>query len=122
MQQPDGATLSGLVDSVAPVVDASRAAPFDTVGQHAAAIAEIRSAAVAYYHGADLAMDDATYDALMARVTATEAAHPEWKTADSPTDAVAAGVGAGGDVEHSELMLSLDNVFGEDALRTWAAR
>src|SRR5215468_11288952 len=67
-------------------------------------------------------MDDATHDGLMARVVATEAAHPDWKADNSPTDVVAAGGGVVGDVEHSTPMLSLDNVFGEDALRKWAAR
>jgi DNA ligase (NAD+) len=116
-----------LVDRVDPVVDAAEAEPLPTVEAYRAAIDEIRTAAAAYYSGPDLAMDDATYDALMARVAATEASHPDWKAGDSPTETVAAGAGLVGgageaDVEHSSPMLSLDNVFGEDALRKWAAR
>lgn len=103
-------------------MDAARALPLASVEDYAAAIAEIRSAAGAYYNGSDLLMDDATYDALMARVTATEAAHPDWKRDESPTGEVAAGVGAGGDIVHSAPMLGLDNVFDEDTLRKWAAR
>jgi len=122
MQSAGGGSLDELVDSVDPVVDATLAVPLETVETYRAAIDEIRSAAAAYYSGPDLAMDDATYDALMARVAATEAVHPEWKSDDSPTEAVAAGVGPGGDVEHSAPMLGLDNVFGEEALRRWAAR
>jgi DNA ligase (NAD+) len=122
MQSPGDGGLDELVDSVDPVVDAALAVPLESLEAYRTAIAEIRSAAVAYYSGPDLAMDDATYDALMARVAATEAAHPDWKSDDSPTEAVAAGVGVGGDVEHSAPMLSLDNVFGEDALRKWATR
>jgi DNA ligase (NAD+) len=122
MQSPDGGSVGELVDSVDPVVDAARAVPLETVEAYRAAITEIRSAAAAYYSGPDLAMDDATYDALMARVAATEAVRPEWKGEDSPTEAVAAGVGPAGDVEHSAPMLSLDNVFGEEALRKWAIR
>jgi DNA ligase (NAD+) len=120
----DEAAVNQLVDRVDPVVDAAEAEPLPTVGAYRAAIDEIRAAAAAYYSGPDLAMDDATYDALMARVAATEASHPDWKAGDSPTETVAAGAGlAGGvDVEHSSPMLSLDNVFGEDALRKWAAR
>lgn len=105
-----------------PVVDAGRATPFDDPADYAAALAGIRSAAAAYYNGADLAMDDATYDALLARVVATETARPEWKADNSPSDLVAAGVGVVGDVVHSEPMLSLDNVFGADALGRWATR
>jgi hypothetical protein len=69
----------------------------------------------------ELEMGDADYDALLARLAATEAAHPSWKPEQSPTELVGAGV-AGGDVEHSTPMLGLDNVFGSDELRRWAAR
>jgi DNA ligase (NAD+) len=123
-----------LVDPVDPVVDAAEAQPLPTPGAYREAIDAVRAAAAAYYSGPDLAMDDATYDALLARVAATEASHPDWKAGDSPTEAVAAGAGLAGsidggggngivaDVEHSTPMLGLDNVFGEDALRKWAAR
>ncbi|MFG2044221.1 NAD-dependent DNA ligase LigA [Dactylosporangium sp. NPDC048998] len=96
--------------------------PFDTVDEYRTAISQIRDAAAAYYSGPDLAMDDADYDTLMARVAATEDRHPDWKAEDSPTEVVAAGGGVVGDVVHSEPMLSLDNVFDEDTLRKWAAR
>ncbi len=110
------------VDSVAPAVDPSVAEPFATAQEYRTAIEEIRAAAGAYYAGPDLTMDDATYDALMARVAATETAHPQWKGEQSPTEVVAAGGGVVGDVVHSTPMLSLDNVFDEDTLRRWAAR
>ncbi|HEY0453265.1 NAD-dependent DNA ligase LigA [Actinophytocola sp.] len=110
------------LDAASPVVDPALAAPFGTLEDYAAAVAEIRAAAVTYYQGADLLMDDATYDALLARVAATETAHPDWQVAGSPTETVAAGVPIGGDVVHSAPMLGLDNVFGEDGLRKWAAR
>jgi DNA ligase (NAD+) len=114
--------MPSLDQTVDPVVDATRAEPFDSPEAYGAAIAEIRAAAESYYGGSDLAMDDATYDALMARVSATEALHPDWKPDDSPTETVGAGGGVVGDVEHSTPMLSLDNVFGEEQLRKWAAR
>lgn len=110
------------VELTAPVVDPALAAPFDTIEEYATAVDEIRAAAVAYYRGADLLMDDAAYDALLARVAATEAASPRWRVTDSPTETVAAGVPIGGDVVHSTPMLGLDNVFGEEELRRWAAR
>jgi DNA ligase (NAD+) len=106
----------------APILDAEHAAVFDTLAEYRAAIAEIRTAAAAYYDGIEIAMDDAAYDALLARVAATEAARPGWAQPDSPTVTVAAGAVAGGDVEHSVPMLSLDNVFDEDSLRGWAVR
>ena len=110
------------VGVAAPVVDPSRAVPFDTVEAYSAAIEQIRISSAAYFAGSELLLDDATYDALVARVIATETAHPDWRTADSPTATVAAGMGVAGDVEHSEPMLSLDNVFSEDGLRGWATR
>ncbi len=112
----------GTAPAVEPAVDPAVAVAFDAPEAYAAAIAEIRAAAVAYYQGADPLMDDAGYDALLARVAATEAARPEWRVEGSPTSTVAAGVPIGGDVRHSEPMLGLDNVFGEDGLRRWADR
>jgi DNA ligase (NAD+) len=107
---------------IAPVVDAAHAEPFGSAEDYRAAIERIRAAASAYYAGTDLAMDDATYDALLARVTATETAQPGWVVPGSPAAIVAAGGGVTGDVEHSTPMLSLANVFDEDELRAWAAR
>src|SRR5205085_613553 len=104
---------------VDPAVDPAAAEPFGAAEDYAAALAEVRSAAKAYYAGAgELELDDADYDALLARLAATEAAHPSWKSERSPTELVGAGV-AGGDVLHSAPMLGLDNVFGSDELRKW---
>ncbi|MEV6350690.1 NAD-dependent DNA ligase LigA [Actinoplanes sp. NPDC051851] len=107
---------------IAPVVDAAHAVPFATEDAYRAAIEQIRAAAAAYYAGTDLAMDDATYDALLAKVTVTENGQPGWVVEASPSVVVGAGGGVVGDVVHSTPMLSLDNVFDEDELRTWAAR
>ena len=114
--------VSELIEAVEPVVDPALALPFDSEPRYSSAVAEIRSAAAAYYNSADLAMDDATYDALLARVAATESAHPGWRAEESPTEVVGAGMAVVGDVEHSTPMLGLDNVFGADALRKWAIR
>ena len=116
----DPAVAAQVVD--APVVDALRAEPFATPEAYADGIGQVRDAAVVYFAGSDLLLDDATYDALIARVSATETTHPRWQVDDTPTGAVGAGVAAGGDVTHSEPMLSLDNVFDEDGLRGWATR
>jgi DNA ligase (NAD+) len=103
-------------------VDPAHAAAFDSQAGYTAAVEQVRAAARDYYSGSTLAMDDATYDALIARVAATEAARPEWTVAESPTEVVGAGGGVVGDVPHTTPMLSLDNVFDAEGLRKWAAR
>jgi len=108
--------------AIEPVVDARLAEPFAKKAEYRAAIERIRAAARAYFAGDELVMDDGDYDALVARVTATEQAQPSWRADDSPTAAVAAGMAIVGDVVHSEPMLSLDNIFSEEGLRTWAGR
>ncbi|GIJ76557.1 DNA ligase (NAD+) [Micromonospora phaseoli] len=105
-----------------PIVDAEAATPFTERSAYVEALAAARAAAAKYHNGSDLLMDDAAYDALLARIAATEARESRWKPADSPTELVAAGVAAGGEIEHSEPMLGLDNVFGEEQLRRWAGR
>lgn len=121
--EPSGSTASSdLVDSVAPVVNAASALPFASKEEYDSAVDIIREAAKAYYSGLDDLMDDATYDALVARVAASEEVNPDWQTIASPTQTVAAGVGAAGEVVHSTPMLSLDNVFSRDELLAWGAR
>ncbi|MEV0453727.1 NAD-dependent DNA ligase LigA [Catellatospora methionotrophica] len=106
-------------NATAPVADPAHAHPFTDRGDYRSAIEQTRQAAASYYTGSNLTMDDATYDALIARITATEAAQPRWTAVDSPTQVVA---GIGGDVEHRAPMLSLENCFDDDSLRTWATR
>jgi len=68
-------------------------------------------------------IDDAEYDELMRELQGLEAAHPELRTPDSPTQRV------GGEplerfaqVRHLEPLLSLANARNEDELRAWDAR
>ncbi|MCP2323537.1 DNA ligase (NAD+) [Hamadaea flava] len=105
-----------------PVVDPAHAQPFYTHDEYSTAVAQARGASAAYFKGGDLVLDDADYDALIARIAATEAHHPGWQTDDSPTNTIGAGMAVVGDVVHSQPMLSLDNVFDEPTLRAWAAR
>ncbi len=66
---------------------------------------------------------DARYDAAMNELRALEAAHPEWVTPDSPTQRVGGKPREGFvKVTHSRPMLSLDNVYNEEELRSWAER
>ncbi len=66
---------------------------------------------------------DAEYDALMKRLQALEAAHPEFQSPDSPTVRVGGKPREGFvKVPHTSPMLSLDNVFSEGELRDFDRR
>jgi DNA ligase (NAD+) len=66
---------------------------------------------------------DAEYDALMNRLRALEAEHPELASPDSPTVRVGGKPREGFvKVPHSSPMLSLDNVFSEGELRDFDRR
>ncbi|TCO83486.1 DNA ligase (NAD+) [Plasticicumulans lactativorans] len=68
-----------------------------------------------YYVLDDPEVSDAEYDRLMAELRALEAAHPQWVTADSPTQRVGGAPAAGfASVAHALPMLSLDNAFSDD--------
>ena len=102
---------------------------FPTREQYEEAVTTALAAAQAYYNTDELVLDDATYDAILARLIATESEHPEWRRDDSPVGKVAAGVATPTDpagaasttVAHTVPMLSLDNVFSADELASWAA-
>lgn len=68
-------------------------------------------------------LTDAQYDALMNRLKALEAEHPDLITPDSPTQRVG-GKPAEGFLKtpHSRPMLSLDNAYDEADLRAWGQR
>jgi len=68
-------------------------------------------------------LTDSQYDALMNRLKALEAEHPEFLTPDSPTQRVG-GKPADGFVKvpHSRPMLSLDNAYNDAELRAWDTR
>jgi DNA ligase (NAD+) len=68
-------------------------------------------------------ISDAEYDALMRRLQALEAQHPELVTADSPTQRVGGKPREGFvKVPHSSPMLSLDNALNEAELREFDRR
>jgi len=76
-----------------------------------------------YYVLDDPEISDADYDALLDELRAIEREHPRLRTPDSPTQRVGGEpVGKLEKVEHSEPMLSLGNVRGEQELRAWVAR
>ena len=85
--------------------------------------AEINRANKLYYIDNAPDLDDAEWDARMQELLALEAAHPELRTPDSPTQRVGAPPADGFDeVVHPVPMLSLGNVFDEDGLRAWYKR
>ena len=68
-------------------------------------------------------MEDAEYDRLLRELQDLESAHPELRTADSPTQRVgAAPSSAFAPVRHDVPMLSLGNAFGHGELREFDAR
>jgi len=74
----------------------------------------LEAANLAYHRDDTPEMDDAEYDALKARLLDLEAAHPDLKDADSPTEKVGAPLAAGfGKITHKVPMLSLGNAFEE---------
>jgi DNA ligase (NAD+) len=68
-------------------------------------------------------ISDAEFDALMRELRASELAHPDLVTDDSPTQRVGGRAAEGfAKVEHMERMLSLDNAFSADELRAFDER
>lgn len=84
-------------------------------------ILELRDA---YYERDTSLVDDAEYDALLRRLEELERMFPELQGQDSPTQTVGGGGSEAGlaTVEHAERMLSLDNVFSPEELRSWCLK
>ncbi|WP_409434636.1 NAD-dependent DNA ligase LigA [Mycobacterium sp. SMC-14] len=85
---------------------------------------EVREHQFRYYVKDAPIITDGDFDELFNRLLALEEAHPELRTADSPTQLVG---GAGfttefAPAEHLERMLSLEDVFSPDELTAWAGR
>ncbi len=85
--------------------------------------ADIRRHDALYYRESAPEITDAEYDALRQRLEALEAAYPELKSPDSPSEQVGAAPSeAFAKVVHSKPMLSLSNAFGEADMREFEAR
>lgn len=66
---------------------------------------------------------DAEYDRLLQQLQQIEAAHPDWVTADSPSQRVgAAPLAQFASVQHEVPMLSLDNAFSDEDLAAFDRR
>jgi len=76
-----------------------------------------------YYILDDPEIPDAEWDRLLQELRALESEHPEFVTADSPTQRVGATpTDEFAEVRHRVPMLSLDNAFTEDDLRAFDRR
>jgi DNA ligase (NAD+) len=76
-----------------------------------------------YYVLDQPAISDAEYDGLMQRLQELEQQHPELLTPDSPTQRVGGAPREGFvKAQHTAQMMSLDNAFGEQALRDFDRR
>ncbi|GHD38770.1 NAD-dependent DNA ligase LigA [Mycetocola manganoxydans] len=84
-------------------------------------ILELRDA---YYEQDASLVSDAEYDAMMRRLELLEHDFPELQGQDSPTQTVGGRAQATlfDPVVHAERMLSLDNVFSADELKSWSER
>lgn len=83
----------------------------------------VEDARTRYYLKDAPTIGDDEYDALFRELAELEAAAPELVTADSPTQTVGGSrAGMFEPVEHLVRMMSLDNAFGVEELRAWAAR
>lgn len=84
---------------------------------------EVREHQFRYYVRDAPIITDGEFDTLLRQLQALEERHPDLRTPDSPTQLVGGGFATDFTaVDHLERMLSLDNVFDFDELRTWASR
>ena len=68
-------------------------------------------------------ISDAEYDKLFQELVAIEARYPEWVSDNSPTQRVGAKLAEGAQpIEHREPLLSLDNIFTQEALLAFDER
>ncbi len=84
---------------------------------------EVREHQFRYYVRDAPIVSDGEFDTLLRKLQALEESHPDLRTPDSPTQMVGGGFATDFTaVDHLERMLSLDNVFDFDELRTWASK
>jgi DNA ligase (NAD+) len=84
---------------------------------------EINNHNIDYYVKDKPTITDGEFDALLIELKKLEAAHPEYKLADSPSDLVGGGFATHfQQADHLEKMMSLDNVFDAAELTNWFER
>jgi DNA ligase (NAD+) len=76
-----------------------------------------------YYVLDEPLVPDAEYDRIFRRLQEIESLHPEWITADSPSQRIGGMPKTGFEtVEHRQPMLSLSNVFSDDEFQAFVKR
>mgnify|MGYP006203436379 CR=1 FL=1 len=98
-------------------------APTDTATRIADLRRRLDDANHRYYVLDDPTITDAEYDALLRELESLEAAHPDLRADDSPTQRVGiAPTGAFAEVRHSMPMLSLGNAFSDEEVQDFVRR
>src|SRR5580700_9443282 len=98
-------------------------APADARKRHADLSLDITEADHRYYVLDSPTISDIDYDTKMRELRALEEQYPDLRTPDSPTQTVHGSISTlFTPVEHLERLLSLDNVFTDEDLGSWADR
>ncbi len=97
--------------------------PADAAHRHAELTRIVSDAQFRYYVLDAPTMSDGEFDELLRELYALEERYASLRTPESPTQRVGGGFATEfAAVEHTERMLSLDNVFSADELSGWLAR
>jgi DNA ligase (NAD+) len=100
-----------------------QAAPAEARRRHADLSLDITEADHRYYVLDSPTISDIDYDTKMRELRALEDQYPDLRTPDSPTQTVHGSISTlFTAVEHLERLLSLDNVFTDEDLGSWADR
>ncbi|GAA3461682.1 NAD-dependent DNA ligase LigA [Saccharothrix longispora] len=116
-------TSSDVVDESQEPAEGVEDVPAAAREAHAALAEVVRGHQFDYYVKDAPTISDGEFDALLRELEDMERAHPGLATPDSPTQRVGGTFSTEFTaVDHLERMLSLDNVFSLDELRTWFER
>jgi DNA ligase (NAD+) len=103
--------------------DADTRIDVDAQHRHAELVELVDRARFDYFVRDAPTIADAEYDRAMRELEELEAAHPELRTPDSPTQTVGGTFSTDfAAVDHIERMMSLDNAFSGEELAAWAER
>jgi len=106
-----------------PIVSEIDAATGDERSRWQQLAEQVRGHQFRYYVRDAPIISDGEFDTLFQQLLALEEAHPDLRTPDSPTQLVGGGFATDFTaVDHLERMLSLDNVFDAEEMRTWISR
>ncbi|MBL9174160.1 MAG: NAD-dependent DNA ligase LigA [Verrucomicrobiales bacterium] len=91
--------------------------------RHRQLVEELRRHEHAYYVLHRPVISDAEFDRLERELKDLEARHPDWVSADSPTQRVGGSVSEGfRSVRHTVPLMSLDNTYSPDEVKAFLAR